>query len=317
MTRTVLLALDTSTEFCSVALLSAASATSAAAGALASEEPRVWVRHEATGAVSSTRLLPAIRELFDEAGLALADCDAIAFGAGPGSFTGLRTATGVAQGLAFGLNCPVVPIGTLLACAESARLRDPSVKRVVAALDARMDEVYWADFAWDEAEGEWRTIQPASLDSPDLLSLPEVPFTLAGNAAAAFGARLAASAVAQAVDGLALPHALPLAFAALRAWRAGRTVPAELAAPEYVRDKVAQTTAERMAEKAEKAAKAAEANETTAAAGTAEPANAGDTAQVEQAPGAQQPAQPAQPASGREAASASAARSGPQGEGGR
>jgi tRNA threonylcarbamoyladenosine biosynthesis protein TsaB len=253
MTRTVLLALDTSTEFCSVALLSA---SSAAAGASGSEEPRVWVRHEATGAVSSTRVLPAIRELFDEAGLALADCGAIAFGAGPGSFTGLRTATGVAQGLAFGLNCPVVPVGTLLACAESARLRDPSVKRVVAALDARMDEVYWADFAWDEAEGEWRTIQPASLDAPDRLSLPEVPFTLAGNAAAAFGARLAASAVAQAIDGEALPHALPLAFAALRAWRAGRTVPAELAAPEYVRDKVAQTTAERMAEKAEKAARA-------------------------------------------------------------
>jgi tRNA threonylcarbamoyladenosine biosynthesis protein TsaB len=257
MTRTVLLALDTSTEFCSVALLSTASATSAAAGALASEEPRVWVRHEATGAVSSTRLLPAIRELFDEAGLALADCDAIAFGAGPGSFTGLRTATGVAQGLAFGLNCPVVPIGTLLACAENARLRDPSVRRVVAALDARMDEVYWADFAWDEAEGEWRTIQPASLDAPDRLNLPEVPFTLAGNAAAAFGARLAACAVAQAIDGEALPHALPLAFAALRAWRAGRTVPAEHAAPEYVRDKVAQTTAERMADKAEKAARAA------------------------------------------------------------
>jgi tRNA threonylcarbamoyladenosine biosynthesis protein TsaB len=257
MTRTVLLALDTSTEFCSVALLSTASATSAAAGALASEEPRVWVRHEATGAVSSTRLLPAIRELFDEASLALADCNAIAFGAGPGSFTGLRTATGVAQGLAFGLNCPVVPIGTLLACAENARLRDPSVRRVVAALDARMDEVYWADFAWDEAEGEWRTIQPASLDAPDRLNLPEVPFTLAGNAAAAFGARLAACAVAQAIDGEALPHALPLAFAALRAWRAGRTVPAEHAAPEYVRDKVAQTTAERMADKAEKAARAA------------------------------------------------------------
>jgi len=289
MTRTVLLALDTSTEFCSVALLSAASA---AAGASGSEEPRVWVRHEATGAVSSTRLLPAIRELFDEAGLVLADCDAIAFGAGPGSFTGLRTATGVAQGLAFGLNCPVVPIGTLLACAESARLRDPSVKRVVAALDARMDEVYWADFAWDEAEGEWRTIQPASLDAPDKLSLPDTPFTLAGNAAAAFGARLAAGAVARAVDGEALPHALPLAFAALRALRAGRTVPAELAAPEYVRNKVAQTTAERMAGKAEKAAKA------------------------EQAPGAQQAAQPA---SGHEAASASApaAHSGPQGEGGR
>jgi tRNA threonylcarbamoyladenosine biosynthesis protein TsaB len=260
MTRTVLLALDTSTEFCSVALLSA---TVDAAGAFASE-PRTWVRHEATGSVSSTRLLPAIRELFDEAGLKLADCDAIAFGAGPGSFTGLRTATGVAQGLAFGLNCPVVPIGTLLACAESARLRDPSVKRVLAALDARMDEVYWADYAWDDAQCEWRTIQPASLDAPDRLSLPDAPFTLAGNAAAAFGARLVATTVAQVIDDEALPHALPLAFAALRALRAGRTVPAELAAPEYVRNKVAQTTAERMADKAEKAAKAEQAAEQAA-----------------------------------------------------
>lgn len=256
MTRTVLLALDTSTEFCSVALLSAA----IDAALVPVSEPRVWVRHEATGAVSSTRLLPAIRELFDEAGLVLADCDAIGFGAGPGSFTGLRTATGVAQGLAFGLNRPVVPIGTLLACAESVRLRDPSVTRVLAALDARMDEVYWADYAWDDAQGEWRTVQPASLDAPDRLILPDVPFTLAGNAAAAFGPRLAAAAAAQSIDNAALPHALPVAHAALRALRAGRTVPAELAAPEYIRDKVAQTTAERMADKAAKAEQAARAS---------------------------------------------------------
>jgi tRNA threonylcarbamoyladenosine biosynthesis protein TsaB len=185
MTDTVLLALDTSTEFCSVALLAvanppagsslaapagrapavsagsavasvssaraagefAAASPSAALSAAsmppgnASDEPRVWSRHESTGAVSSTRLLPAIRELFDEAGLALGACNAIAFGAGPGSFTGLRTATGVAQGLAFGLGCAVVPIGTLAACAESARRRDPCATRVLAALDARMDEV--------------------------------------------------------------------------------------------------------------------------------------------------------------------------------
>ncbi|MDR8398647.1 tRNA (adenosine(37)-N6)-threonylcarbamoyltransferase complex dimerization subunit type 1 TsaB [Paraburkholderia sp. USG1] len=260
MTETVLLALDTSTEFCSVALLSAAGhatgAAPAASGPLRTE-PRVWVRHEQTGAVSSTRLLPAIRELFDEAGLKLADCDAISFGSGPGSFTGLRTATGVAQGLAFGLNLPVVPISTLLACAESARMRDPSAARVLAALDARMDEVYWADYAWDEAQSEWRTVQRASLDAPDGLVLPGVPFTLAGNAAAAFGARLPALAAAHSVDGEALPHAVPLAHAALRAFRAGRTVPADQAAPEYVRDKVAQTTAERVAEKAEKAEKAA------------------------------------------------------------
>jgi tRNA threonylcarbamoyladenosine biosynthesis protein TsaB len=252
MTQTVLLALDTSTEFCSVALLSATVVAAGEAGA----EPRCWVRHEQTGAVSSTRLLPAIRELFEEAGLALADCDAIAFGSGPGSFTGLRTATGVAQGLAFGLNLPVVPVSTLLACAESARMRDPSATRVLAALDARMDEIYWADYEWDATQGEWRTVQTASLDAPDRLVLPDGPFTLAGNAAAAFGARLPAVAVARTVDGAALPHALPLAHAALRAFRAGRTVPADQAAPEYVRDKVAQTTAERVAEKAAKAEQA-------------------------------------------------------------
>lgn len=252
MTKTVLLALDTSTEYCSVALLSAESADAAspAHAATPAHSPRVWSRHEATGAVSSTRLLPAIRELFDEAGLALADCDAIAFGAGPGSFTGLRTATGVTQGLAFGLNCPVVPIGTLLACAESVRLRDPSTTRVLAALDARMDEVYWADFAWDDSEGEWRTVHAASLGAPDALALPDEPFTLAGNAAAAFGERLKAATVARSVDHEAVPHALPVAFAALRAFRAGRTLPADQAAPVYIRDKVAQTTEERMAARA-------------------------------------------------------------------
>jgi tRNA threonylcarbamoyladenosine biosynthesis protein TsaB len=271
MTDIVLLALDTSTEFCSVALLSApasdapaapdAQASTVVAGATgtsaatpdatrAAAEPRIWSRHEATGAVSSTRLLPAIRELFDEAGLALDACLAIAFGAGPGSFTGLRTATGVAQGLAFGLDLPVVPVGTLLACAESARRRDPSATRVLAALDARMDEVYWADYAWDAAAGEWRTLQPASLDAPQRLALPDTPFTLAGNAAAAFGARLDAAARAQRIDHDALPHAVPVAFVALRAFRAGRTVPADQAAPEYVRNKVAQTVAEREAAKA-------------------------------------------------------------------
>lgn len=260
MTQTVLLALDTSTEFCSAALVSA----SVDAAGQPTAEPRVWIRHERTGAVSSTRLLPAIRELFDEAGLALADCDAIAFGSGPGSFTGLRTATGVAQGLAFGLTLPVVPIGTLLVCAESARLRDPSTTRVLAALDARMDEIYWADYAWDEAQREWRTVQSASLDAPDRLVLPDVPFTLAGNAAAAFGVRLPAVAAARSVDGEALPHALPLAYAALRAFHAGRTVPPDQAAPEYVRDKVAQTTAERMADKAAKSAKAAHTAEQSA-----------------------------------------------------
>lgn len=142
---------------------------------------------------------------------------------------------------------PVVPIGTLLACAEHARLRAPGTSRVLAALDARMDEVYWADFAWDDGAGDWRTLHPAALDAPGAVGVPDAPFTLAGNAAAAFGAQLPAAERAAAIDGDALPHALAVAHAALRAYRAGRVVPADQAAPEYVRDKVAQTTAERMA----------------------------------------------------------------------
>jgi tRNA threonylcarbamoyladenosine biosynthesis protein TsaB len=252
MTRTVLLALDTSTEFCSVALLLAdpdiqpafPTAPHYESGAI-----RVWFRHEATGAVSSTRLLPAVRDVLSDAGFTLADCAAVAFGAGPGSFTGLRTATGVAQGLAFGLNVPVVPVSTLAACAESARLHTPALpSRVLVALDARMDEVYWACFESDpaDASAEWHTLHPASLDAPAGVTLPDAPFALAGNAATAFGDRLPALAAAAHVDRDALPHALPVALIGLRAFQAGRTVAPELAAPEYIRDKVAQTTAERM-----------------------------------------------------------------------
>lgn len=246
MTQTVLLAIDTSTEFCSVALLVAADAADACS-------IRTWCRHERTGAVSSTRVLPAVRDVLDEAGYPLAACDAIAFGAGPGSFTGLRTATGIAQGLAFGRALPVVPVGTLVACAQAARLNageaGGGVTRVLAALDARMDEVYWADYAWDDAAGDWREIVPPSLDAPAEVRAPDAPFVLAGNAAAAFGARLPACAQAGALDAHALPHAVPLAHVALRAYRAARTVPADRAAPLYVRDKVAQTTAERLAGK--------------------------------------------------------------------
>ncbi|MDR5805447.1 tRNA (adenosine(37)-N6)-threonylcarbamoyltransferase complex dimerization subunit type 1 TsaB [Caballeronia sp. LZ001] len=249
MTRTVLLALDTSTEFCSVALLLAnsSSPSDTVAPQYVHDDLRVWYRHEATGAVSSTRLLPAVRELCEDAGVTLAECSAIAFGAGPGSFTGLRTATGVAQGLAFGLNVPVVPVSTLFACAQAARLHDAALPaRVLVALDARMDEVYWADFEFDDATGAWRTLHPASLDAPAAVPLPDVPFALAGNAATAFGERFPALAAATVVDRHALPHALPVALIALREWRAGRAIAPELAAPDYIRDKVAQTTAERM-----------------------------------------------------------------------
>ncbi len=258
MKRTVLLALDTSTEFCSVALL--IESASPADGSSHAHSPEIHIRHEDTGPVSSTRLLPAIAEIFADAGLTLADCDAIAFGAGPGSFTGLRTATGVAQGLAFGLNLPVVPVSTLLACAELARLHESSVTRVLVAIDARMNEAYWADYRWDAGEGtagDWTTLHPASLDVPEAIPAPDEAFTLAGNAATAFGERLSASTSASCrIDTTAVPHALAVAHAGLRAFKAGRTVAADQAAPDYIRNKVAQTTAERTQARAEKDAAA-------------------------------------------------------------
>jgi tRNA threonylcarbamoyladenosine biosynthesis protein TsaB len=210
-----------------------------------------WVRHEATGPVSSTRVLPAVREVLQEAGMTLADCSAVAFGAGPGSFTGLRTAVGVTQGLAFGAGLPVVPVSTLMACAHAARQRDPGATRVLAVLDARMQEVYWAEFQWDAAGAEWLTLSPAALDAPHAVPAPAGRFTLAGNAAPLFAksadAVCAALRQAAVVDPEALPHAESIAWLGWRGLLAGRAVAAAAAAPDYVRNKVALTIAERAA----------------------------------------------------------------------
>src|SRR5437762_12159574 len=127
-----LLAFDTATQRMSVAL--------AARGS-------VWVHESDGGAQASAALIPAILALLTQAGVALRDLDAIAFGRGPGAFTGLRTACSVAQGLAYGAGKPVLPIDTLLAVAEDARAGRAAV-RVWAVMDARMDEIYAAQYAF-------------------------------------------------------------------------------------------------------------------------------------------------------------------------
>lgn len=241
MTPHALLAIDTSTEFCSVAVFHLPHAGGSS---------RVVARHEHIGPASSVRVLPAVREVLEDAALTLADCAAVAFGSGPGSFTGLRTAAGVAQGLAFGLGVQAVPVSTLLACAERARASDPQARRVLAVLDARMGEVYWADFKWDDAQGDWRICHPAALAAPVGVPVPDEPFTLAGNASAFFGDALPAHAHARVIDVDAMPHADAIARVGWRAFAAGRAVHAHLAVPEYVRDRVAQTTDERAAARA-------------------------------------------------------------------
>jgi tRNA threonylcarbamoyladenosine biosynthesis protein TsaB len=223
-----LLAFDTSTEVMSVAVQR---------GGPGSHEP---LQHEATGgAQASAALIPAIQELLERAGLRLGQLDAIVFGRGPGSFTGLRTACSVAQGLAFGAGLPVLAADTLMAVAEEAHHREGATQ-VVAVLDARMDEVYCAAYAY--GAGRWQQQGEFSVVPPEEVAVP-AGWVLAGNAFAAYPGRLPATA--------AQIQALPTAAALLRVApaliAAGQATSAAHALPLYIRDKVAQTTEERAA----------------------------------------------------------------------
>jgi len=204
------------------------------------------VAHEGEGgARASATLLPAILGLLGEAGIAIADLDAIAFGRGPGAFTGLRTACSVAQGLAFGAGKRVLPIDSLLAVAEDAR-GDASALRVWALIDARMDQIYAAEYEYD---GERWTVRvaPFLTDCEALASrwrdVP--PSAIAGNAIGVFGTRLATGTATLFRD--AVPSARALLRLAEQGWADGAAVDPALALPLYVRDKVADTEAERAA----------------------------------------------------------------------
>ena len=190
----------------------------------------------AGGAQASIELIPAIQDLLARAGLRLADLDAIAFGRGPGSFTGLRTACSVAQGLAFGAGLPVLGVDTLLAVAEDARHRR-GVDHVIAVLDARMGEVYSAFYV--HAAGAWQQQSEISLSRPEAIAVMD-GWTLAGNAQSFFVHR-----VPQATCVEAMPTAAALLRLAPALIAAGLAGPAAHAMPLYIRDKVAQTTEER------------------------------------------------------------------------
>jgi tRNA threonylcarbamoyladenosine biosynthesis protein TsaB len=208
----------------------------------------VWTHDAAGGAQASAALIPAILGLLARAGVALRELDAIAFGRGPGAFTGLRTACSVAQGLAFGANKPVLAIDTLLAVAEDARAGREAL-RVWVAMDARMDEVYAAQYEF--AAGAWVVLDAPMLTTPASLNerwQMRAPRVVAGSALNAFGARLLAGDAERAPD--ASPRAAALPPLARALWDQGKAVDAACALPVYLRDKVAQTTLEREAVRA-------------------------------------------------------------------
>ncbi|MDP2005733.1 MAG: tRNA (adenosine(37)-N6)-threonylcarbamoyltransferase complex dimerization subunit type 1 TsaB [Rubrivivax sp.] len=237
-----LLAFDTSTE--SLAL------------ALHAPGGPWWLDAEG-GAKSSAALLPQAQRLLAQAGLRPADLQFVAFGRGPGAFTGLRTACAVAQGLGYGIGCPLLPIDSLLIVAEDARRQagvpdeapDGAAFDIGVAMDARMDEAYAARYRWQH--GAWQVLQAPALCTLAALHAAWAGVALqavAGSAWPAFGARLPVPGGATVFS--AHQRAAALLRLALQAAAAGAGVDAADALPLYLRDKVALTTREREAVRA-------------------------------------------------------------------
>lgn len=212
-------AIESSTEWCSVALWDD--------GIISSVERRAGNRH-------SELALPMLEELLHGSGIGLGELEAVAFGAGPGSFTGLRIACGIAQGLAFARGLPVLGVSTLEALAE-----ETNAQRVVACVDARMREVYYA--ALEKRGGRWQETIPAQCVAPAAAPMPPGRgWVGCGSGFAVYGS-LGLERVLPEVH----PTALAVAQLAAPRLAAGEGVDAALAAPLYLRDKVALTVKER------------------------------------------------------------------------
>jgi tRNA threonylcarbamoyladenosine biosynthesis protein TsaB len=231
-----LLALDTSTEVLSLALQLG---------------DKTFMHSQFAGNASSQLILPQIQELLDAANMKLADLNGIAFGAGPGAFTGVRIACGVAQGLGFGANLPVVGVSTLLAMAETS-----GEENVIVCLDARMGEIYHAVFQMHE--NKWHETLETQVCKPE--AAPEMAFRASqimhekvwvgvGSGWGVYGETL--STIYSQCLTKKMTDITPTAEAILRlakpTFEAGLAKPASEAAPIYIRNRVALTSAEREA----------------------------------------------------------------------
>ena len=221
-----ILALETSTELCSAALWL---------------DGTVDAREVVAGQRNSELLLPMVDALLAANCIAARDLDGVAFGAGPGAFTGVRIACGVAQGIAFGIDIPVAAVGTLLALAEAS-----GAQRVVCCLDARMGEVYQA--AYEKHGDDWQEVQAPGLYNPAAVPLlPDGRWQGCGSGFAAFGAELAArygGSIERVIENIA-PHAREIALLGAGHFARGDEIDAADALPLYVRNKVALRVDER------------------------------------------------------------------------
>lgn len=223
-----ILALDTATEACSVALMVG---------------EHIYSRSEVAPRDHTKKILPMVDEVLKEAGLTLQELDALAFGRGPGSFTGVRIGIGIAQGLAFGANLPMIGISTLAALAQGA-YREQGMTRVACAIDARMSEVYWGRFERQQ-NGAWHASEAECVIAPQLLlsrvagEAAEQVWGTAGTGWSAYPDELSTLPFAQQESGVLYPQAQDMVVLAQYEWLQGHAVPVEEASPIYLRDTVA------------------------------------------------------------------------------
>ena len=220
-----LLAIETATEACSAAVLL---------------DQDVIEHYQYAPREHNQLILPMMAKVMQEADIGFADLDAIAFGCGPGSFTGVRIAAGIAQGVALGLDLPVIPVSTLAALAHEALTADEA-DVAYPCIDARMNEVYWGVYGRDNAGSV------ELLVSERVCAAADVPLGIIGKPAVATGsgwgtyADILSGRVGSALKSIMpekYPRAASVARLAAREYRNGRTCPAELAQPTYLRDKV-------------------------------------------------------------------------------
>ena len=222
---TTILALETSTDQATVALLHAG---------------QTYLQTLPGVQTHSHGLLPAVQTVLTQAAVGIDALDAIAFGCGPGAFTGVRTACGVVQGLAFALHLPVLPVVSLLAMAESVKVHR-SWTEVVSVLDARMNEVYWAHYRFD---GEvWQVLSAPALAALEIA----LNYACACQAQLALGEGVHLLESSQKLTWVReMPHATAVARLAVEDLARGLQLDAAQAQPVYLRNKIALTTAERM-----------------------------------------------------------------------
>ena len=225
-----ILALDTATQACSTALLMDGTAIT---------------RELLTERGHAEHILSMVDAVLAEAGIGLAGVDALAFGRGPGAFTGVRLAASVAQGLAFAMTLPVVPVSDLSALAQRALDLESRLDHLLVCQDARMHEVYWACFTRG-ADGLAKPVGAEHVSAPGAIELPATWRGRIGGAGQGFRVypelKVTFKSALASIQEELLPRALEIARLAWPAALAGRTVGAQEAIPVYVRDDVTHTS---------------------------------------------------------------------------